>query len=51
MPIDVPEVVVLSARILVISTDVTVGGELTVTCAVLENIPAVPPGGVMHANT
>jgi hypothetical protein len=49
MPIDVPEVVVLSARILVISTDVTVGGVFTVTCAVLVNSPAVPPGGVMHA--
>ena len=49
MPIDVPEVVVLSARILVISTDVTVGGVFTDTCAVLVNSPAVPPGGVMHA--
>ena len=48
-PIDVPEVVVLSARTRVISTDVTVGGELTVTCAVLVNSPALPPGGVMHA--
>ena len=50
-PIDVPVVVVVSARTLVISTEVTVGGVVTVTCAVLVNRLAVPPGGVLHAYT
>ena len=48
-PIEIPEVVEPSARTRVISTVVTDGGVLTITCAVLVKNAAVPSGGVIHA--